>query len=410
MTESGEIQNSPINESINMKYPTLDGLQVSGKKVFVRVDFNVSLNTDGQIRDDARIRAALPTIQELLSKGAQLILASHLGRPKGTPTPKYSLLPVAKRLAELTGKEVLMPDDCVGMAVKKLIAETRDKQIILLENLRFHAEEEACDEIFSQKLAELADVYVNDAFGAMHRAHASTAGMVKHFTQKAIGRLVEREVSFLGKLLKEPQKPFLVILGGAKVSDKIGVIENLMNFADEFIIGGGMAYTFLKAQGVNIGKSLVEDAKISQAKKILERAKNKGVTLHLPVDSVVAEAFAADSPHKTYKNGDDWQDGMALDIGPSAIKEFSEAVSRAKTIFWNGPLGVYEMDAFRKGTLALAGELAKANALTVIGGGDSLAAIHAAGVEDKMAHLSTGGGASLEFLEGKTLPGLKVFA
>lgn len=393
-----------------MKYPTLDNLDVSGKKVFLRVDFNVSLTEAGLVRDDARIRAALPTIQELQAKGAQLVLASHLGRPKGTVVPKYSLLPAARRLAELTGVEVLIPDDCVGMAVKKLISEVRDKQIVLLENLRFHPEEESCDDVFSSKLAELADVYVNDAFGSMHRAHASTVGMVKKFQQRAVGRLVEREVSFLGKLLKEPQKPFLVILGGAKVSDKIGVIENLMNFADEFIIGGGMAYTFLKAQGVNIGKSMVEDLKLAQAKKILERARNKGVKIHLPVDSLVAQHFAADSPTMIRKNGEDWGDGMALDVGPESIREFSQVVGRARTLFWNGPLGVYEMAAFAGGTLSMARELAKSSAMTVVGGGDSLAAIHHAGVGEKISHLSTGGGASLEFLEGKELPGLKVLA
>lgn len=403
-------KNPDQQEYESMKYPTLDNLDVSGKRVFVRVDFNVSLADDGSVRDDARIRAALPTLTELANKGAHLILASHLGRPKGAVVPKYSLLPVAKRLAELTGQEVLMPDDCVGMAVKKLISEARDKQIVLLENLRFHAEEEANDDSFAKRLAELAEIYVNDAFGTMHRAHASTSGMVKFFQRKAVGRLVEREVSFLGKLLKEPQKPFLVILGGAKVSDKIGVIENLMNFADEFVIGGGMAYTFLKASGINVGKSLVEDAKISQARKILERARNKGVKFHLPADSVVAESFAADAPHRVLKNGEDWGEGMALDVGPVALVEFSEAVARAKTVFWNGPLGVYEMTAFQQGTIEIARKLAKSGALTVVGGGDSLAAIHQSGVADKISHLSTGGGASLEFLEGQTLPGLKALA
>lgn len=390
-----------------MKYPTLDKISCQGKTVFVRVDFNVSLNDKGEIRDDTRIRGALPTINELFGKGAKIVLASHLGRPKGKFEKKYSLLPVAQCLAELLQCEVTMPDDCTGMAVKKLIGEMRDKQVVLLENLRFHAEEENNDEGFSQKLAELADIYVDDAFGAMHRAHASTVGMVKKFKEKAMGRLVEKEVGFLSQLLHEPKKPYIVILGGAKVSDKINVIDNLINVANKVIIGGGMAYTFLKAQGYDVGKSLVEEAKLAQAAKILDRAKVKGVTILLPTDSVIAERFDAGAQYRVAKNGENWNDWRGLDIGPASIETFSQAMVEAKTIFWNGPMGVYEMPAFQAGTQAIAKVLAESKAMTVVGGGDSLAAINKSGYAQKITHLSTGGGASLEFLEGVELPGLK---
>ncbi len=391
-----------------MKYPTLDSLDVHGKTVFLRVDFNVSFTADGAIRDDARLRASLPTINELRLKGAKLVIASHLGRPKGEKNPKYSLLPVAKRLAELIEAEVVMPEDCTGMAVKKLIHDAKDNQVVLLENLRFHAEEESCDAAFSEKLASLADIYVNDAFGTMHRAHASTVGMVKHFSQKAVGRLVEKEINFLGRLLNEPQKPFVVVLGGAKISDKIAVIENLMNVADAILVGGGMAYTFLKAQGVAVGKSLVEEPKQALAKRLIERAQTKGVELLLPVDSIVAQKFAADSPHQTLANNNGFGDGMGLDIGPKTVEKFKEVLAKAKTVFWNGPMGVYEMPAFQNGTNAIAKMIADSSALKVVGGGDSLAAVEASGFAGKIDHLSTGGGASLEFLEGKELPGLKV--
>lgn len=390
-----------------MKYPTLDNLDCHGKTVFLRVDFNVSLTPDGSVRDDARLQASLPTIAELRRKGAKLVLASHLGRPKGEVNPKYSLLPVAKRLAEMTDADVIMPQDCIGMAVKKLVHDAKEDQIVLLENLRFHPEEEACDVGFSQKLAELADVYVDDAFGAMHRAHASTVGMVSFFKEKAMGRLVEKEINFLSRLLHEPQKPFVVVLGGAKISDKMAVIENLMNFADTILIGGGMAYTFLKAQGFAVGKSLVEEPKIALAKRLLERAQNKGVTLLLPEDSVVAEKFDAHSAYRVLNNNQSWDGGMGLDIGPKTVAQFAKELAKAKTIFWNGPMGVYEMPAFQKGTDALARLMAESTALKVVGGGDSLAAIEQSGFADKIDHLSTGGGASLEFLEGKELPGLR---
>lgn len=392
-----------------MKYPTLDKLDCQDKTVFVRVDYNVSLNKDGEIRDDARIVASIPTLNELRQKGAKLVLASHLGRPKGKPDEKFSLLPVAKRLAELLDCDVLMPDDCVGMEVKKLIAETRPEgQVLLLENLRFQPGEESNDPIFSEKLASLADIYVNDAFGTMHRAHASTVGMVKHFKQKAIGRLVEKEVVFLGRLITEPAKPFVVVLGGGKVADKIAVIENLIGKADKILIGGGMAYTFLKARGVDVGRSLVDDSKLSLARRLMERARVKGVELLLPVDSVVADTYAADSAYRVLKNSDSWGEGMALDIGPDTIRCFEDVLLTAKTIFWNGPMGVYEMPVFQKGTNEIARQIAAATALSVVGGGDSLAAVAQAGVMDKISYHSTGGGASLEFLQGTDLPGLKV--
>lgn len=392
----------------NMKYPTIDNLDLQGKTVFVRVDYNVSLN-GAEIRDDTRIRASLPTLKELKSKGACLVLASHLGRPDGKRDEKFSLLPVAGRLAELMECEVVAPDDCVGMEVKKLIHDAKPEQIVLLENLRFHAEEKSCDALFSEKLASLADVYVNDAFGTMHRSHASTVGMVKHFKQKAIGRLVEKEVNFLSRLMSEPEPPFVVVIGGAKVSDKMAVIENLLNRANAILVGGGMAYTFLKAKGTDVGNSLVEDSKISLAKRIMERARVKGVDFLLPVDSIVADEFKESSPHRVLKNSDSWASGMALDIGPETVRCYADVLATAKTVFWNGPMGVYEMAAFKKGTDKIAELVAATHAVTVVGGGDLLAAVAAVGVADKISHLSTGGGASLKFLEGIELPGLKVF-
>lgn len=392
----------------HMKYPTLDSLDCQGKVVFVRVDYNVSLTDDGQIRDDARLVASLTTLKELRQKGAKIVLASHLGRPDGKRVEKYSLLPVARRLAELLDCEVLAPDNCIGMEVKKLIHDAKAEQVVLLENLRFHAEEKACDDSFSEKLASLADIYVNDAFGTMHRAHASTVGMVKYFKQKAIGRLVEKEVSFLGRLLTEAEKPFVVVLGGAKVSDKIAVIENLLNKADKILIGGGMAYTFLKAKGVEVGKSLVEDSKLSLAKRLMERAQTKGVDLLLPIDSKIAKECRADVDYRVVKNDENWEGWMALDIGPETIRCYADVLATAKTIFWNGPMGVYEVPVFQQGTDEIARLIAKSKALSVVGGGDSLAAVAQAGVADQISHLSTGGGAALNFLEGQELPGLKV--
>jgi phosphoglycerate kinase len=338
--------------------------------------------------------------------GANLVLASHFGRPEGRDK-KYSLLPVAHRLAELTEIEVIFPEDCIGIEVKKLISENRERKIILLENLRFHKEEETNDKNFSDHLAILADIYVTDAFGCLHRAHASTVGMVTKFKEKAVGRLVEKEISCLGKLLDEPQKPYIVVLGGAKVSDKIAVIENLLSLANTFLIGGGMAYTFLKAKGYDVGKSLVEESKLGFAKKILEKAKIKGVNFILPEDHLVADAFAADAHFQIKSNGDAWGTGMGLDIGPETQKVFAEKILGAKTVFWNGPMGVFEFPNFQKGTNFIAKCLAESRAMTVVGGGDSLSAVNQSGFAEKITHLSTGGGASLNFLEGVELPGLK---
>jgi phosphoglycerate kinase len=391
----------------SMIYPTLDALELQDKTVFLRVDFNVSLDAQGNITDDSRIRAALPTILELQEKGAKIVLASHLGRPKGKVVKKYSLLPVAQRLAELSNTEVIFPEHCVGMEVKKLIAENREGKLCLLENLRFHSGEEANDDSFAEQLAELADVYVTDAFGALHRAHASTVGITKYIKEKAIGRLVEKEVNFLSKLLFEPQKPYVVILGGAKVSDKIGVIESLMNVADCFLIGGGMAYTFLKAQGVDVGSSLVEDTKLAVARKMLERAKIKGIKFLLPVDHLVASKFDNDAEQKVVDNKSDWDGFMGLDIGEKTVELYSEAISSAKNVFWNGPMGVFEFSNYKNGTNGIAKALTESKAMTVVGGGDSLSAINQSGFADKVTHLSTGGGASLNFLEGADLPGLK---
>ncbi len=391
-----------------MQYPTLDSLDCAGKTVFLRVDYNVTLDDASNIVDDTRIRESLPTVNFLLDHGAKLVLASHLGRPNGQPNSKYSLLPVAQRLAELIHHEVLFPDNCVGIEVQKLIRDAKSQhQVVLLENLRFHEEEEANDPQFAQQLAQLADIYVTDAFGTLHRAHASTQGMIKHFKHKAIGRLVEKECQFLGRLIHEPAHPFVVVLGGAKVSDKISVLENLMNMADKIIIGGGMAYTFLKAQGVNVGESLVEEAKISFAKRILERAKNKNIEIVLPVDSVVADSFSKDAKFKVQGNDENWGTGRGLDIGPKSRELFAQAIGKAKMVFWNGPMGVYEFTACQAGTKAVAKAIAETECLSVVGGGDSLAAVEQTGYADRISHLSTGGGAALTFLEGVPLEGLK---
>ena len=390
---------------MTIKY--IDELAISEKRVFIRVDFNVSLDDSGQIRDDTRIKAALPTIRYALGENAKVILASHLGRPKGKPNPKYTLKPVATRLAELLGDvDVLMPEDCVGDAVKKLNSEMEPGQLMLLENLRFHPEEEANDEGFSKQLAALCDVYVNDAFGTAHRAHASTAGMVRFVEAKGAGFLMRSEVEALSKLLDNPAKPFVAILGGAKVSDKLGVIENLMNICSSILIGGGMAYTFLKAQGVEIGKSLVEDEKIHTARRILERAQTRGIPIMLPRDHVVATSCEAGVATKITQNDSIPEGMMGLDIGPRTSAEYSDVIMKARTIFWNGPMGVFEIPAFAAGTNKVAMAVAESGAHSVVGGGDSISAINQAGVASRISHVSTGGGASLEFVEGKKLPGL----
>lgn len=385
-----------------MNKKTIRDIEVAGKRVLVRVDFNVPLDKAGQITDDTRIRAALPTIEYLRDKGAKVIVCSHLGRPKGKVAEEFRLTPVAKRLSELLGTPVRKTDDCIGPEVEKAVAAMKPGDVLLLENLRFHAEEEANDPGFAKQLAALADVYVNDAFGAAHRAHASTEG-VAHFLPAVAGFLMERELTFLGKALADPTRPFVAILGGAKVSDKIGVIENLLPKVDWLIVGGGMANTFLKALGYEVGASLVEEDKVELAKDLLQRA---GKKLMLPVDVVIADAFAADAKHQTVPVDKVLPGWRILDIGPQSVEAFNAVLKKAKTVVWNGPMGVFEFPAFAAGTVAIAKSLAETDATTIIGGGDSAAAVEQAGVADKMTHISTGGGASLEFLEGRVLPGV----
>jgi len=388
-----------------MNKKSVKDVEVRGKRVLVRVDFNVPLDEQGQITDDTRIRASLPTIEYLVKEGARVILASHLGRPKGKVNPKYSLAPVVKRLSELLGQAVQLAGDCVGDVVREAVNKLQDGQVLLLENLRFHAEEEKNDPTFARDLATLAELYVNDAFGTAHRAHASTEG-VTHYIPAVAGLLMQKEVEFMGNALERPERPFVAIIGGAKVSDKIGVIDNLLDKVDALIIGGGMANTFLKAQGFEVGKSLLEEEKVELAKQIIEKAKAKGVALELPIDVVVAKAFAADAPHRTVSVAEIQEDEMALDIGSASAEKFEALISTARTVIWNGPMGVFEMDAFAKGTERIAQAVASCGGITIVGGGDSVAAVEKMGVADRMTHISTGGGASLEFLEGKVLPGV----
>lgn len=381
----------------------IEELPIGGKRTFVRVDFNVPLS-GGKVSDDTRIREALPTIKHAISRGARLILASHLGRPKGKRNPDFSLMPVGERLRELLEMEIIVAEDCVGDGVRKLAADLREGQVLLLENLRFYKEEEANDPGFSEKLAQLADVYVNDAFGCAHRAHASTAGMVAHVKHKGIGYLMRKELKYLGELLGKPNRPFVAVLGGAKVSDKIAVISSLLVKADAVLIGGAMAYTFLKAQGVAVGKSLVEEDKLKVASDILKQARERKVEILLPVDHVVA-ASPDDAKGEVVK-GAIPEGRMGLDIGPSSVAAFGTRIASARTVFWNGPLGMFERPAFAEGTLSMARALADSKAVTVVGGGDSVAAIQQSGVAERITHISTGGGASLELVEGKTLPGV----
>jgi phosphoglycerate kinase len=389
----------------SMSKATVRDIDVKGKRVLVRVDFNVPLDDEGRITDDTRIRAALPTVKYLLDRGAKVILASHLGRPKGQRKDEFSLAPVAMRLEELLKQSVRKLDDCVGDQVKAAVASMKNGDIVLLENLRFHQEEEANDEGFAKALAALADIYVNDAFGTAHRAHASTAG-VAEFLPGVAGFLMEKEIDVMGKALSAPERPFVAILGGAKVKDKVGVISNLIEKVDSLIVGGGMAYTFLKAKGLEIGKSIVDLEKLGLAKELMEKAKAMGVTFLLPVDVVVADRFAEDADVKVVGVSEIPQDWQALDIGPKTGEEFSQEIAEAKTVVWNGPMGVFEMKPFAEGTRRIAQALADSEAVTIVGGGDSAAAIEEMGFADKMTHVSTGGGASLEFLEGKVLPGV----
>lgn len=383
---------------------TLKDVDLRGKRVLVRCDFNVPQDESLNITDDTRIRASLPTIKYILGQNPKkLILMSHLGRPDSKAVAKYSLKPVAKRLRELLGEEVRMLSDCAGEPIQKEI-ESAPERVILLENLRFHPEEEKNDSAFAKALSALADIFVNDAFGTAHRAHASTEG-VTHYLTSVAGFLLEKEINYLGNALEKPQKPFMVILGGAKVSDKITVIKNLLPKADEIIIGGGMAYTFLKAQGKQIGNSKLEQDKLQTAKEILEEAKNKKVKICLPVDNVITEKIAPDAKVKTV--GENIPEGwIAADIGPKTVENYCADLKKAKTIVWNGPLGVFEMEPFANGTEKVAEFISGLKAATIIGGGDTAAAIAKFGLEDKMTHISTGGGASLEFLEGKILPGI----
>mgnify|MGYP004638335045 FL=1 len=389
-----------------MNKKTVKDIDVNGKKVLVRCDFNVPIDSEtGKITDNRRIRAALSTIQYLLDHNAKVILCSHLGRPKGEFNLKYSLKPVAEELSKLLNKDVKLAKDVIGESAKELTANMKEGDIVLLENVRFHKEEEQNDPEYSKALASMAEIYVNDAFGTAHRAHSSTTG-VADYLPAVSGFLIEKELEFLGGALENPAHPFVAILGGAKVSDKIGVIENLLDKVDTLIIGGGMAYTFYKAQGHHIGTSICEEDKLDLAKSILEKAQEKGVKLLLPVDNHVSSEYSNNGEEKMV-NSTEIPDGfMGLDIGPKTIEKFEEAVKDAKTVVWNGPLGVCEFDKFATGTKAVATMLSKIDAITIIGGGDSAAAIEKLGLADKMTHISTGGGASLEFLEGKTLPGI----
>ena len=388
-----------------MNKKTILDIEVKGKKVLVRCDFNVPLDENNNITDENRIVGALPTIKYLIENGAKVILCSHMGRPKGEFNMKYSLAPVAKRLSEKLGKDVVLAADVVGDSAKSLTANMKDGDVVLLENVRFHKEEEKNDPAFAKQLADLADVFVNDAFGTAHRAHASTAG-VADYIPAVCGFLIQKEIEIMGGALSNPARPFVAILGGAKVSDKIGVIENLLDKVDVLIVGGGMAYTFFKAQGNNIGTSICEADKVELAASLLKKAEAKGVKLMLPVDTMVATEFKADAESKVVPSTEIPDGWMGLDIGPKTIEEFSKVLANAKTVIWNGPMGVFEFEQFATGTKKVAEAVSNVNGTTIIGGGDSAAAVEQLGFADKMTHISTGGGASLEFLEGIVLPGI----
>jgi phosphoglycerate kinase len=389
-----------------MAIRTVDQIELKGKRVFIRVDFNVPQDEKGNITDDTRILLSLPTIRFVGEAGGKVILASHLGRPKGKKDPKFSLAPVAKKLSELLKKKVAFATDCIGQEVQKQIEGLKDGEVLLLENLRFHPEEEKNEEAFSKALASLCDVYVNDAFGTAHRDNASTEGMTRFVKTMAAGFLMMKEVESLEKALVNPQKPYVAILGGAKVSDKIGVIQNLLDKVTTLLIGGGMAYTFLKAEGFQVGKSLVEEDQIGFSRDLLEKAKGK-ITFLLPSDHVAAERMDIQSKREVVKNDKIPSGWTCLDIGPETVKTFSKEIGAAKTIVWNGPMGVFELRPFSQGTFAIAKAVADSSAFSIVGGGDSVAAVNQAGVADRISHISTGGGASLEFLEGKKLPGIE---
>lgn len=388
-----------------MNKKTIEDIDVRGKKVLVRVDFNVPLDKEQNITDDTRIRAALPTIKYLLDNNAKVILMSHLGRPKGEFEAKYSLAPVAKRLEELLNTKVTMAKDVIGESAKAAVDALKEGEVVLLENVRFHKEETKNDPEFAKALASFGEIYVNDAFGTAHRAHASTEGVARYLPAVA-GYLIKKELEVMGKALNNPERPFVAILGGAKVSDKIGVIENLIDKVDTLIIGGGMAYTFFKARGYEIGDSLLEEDKIDLARSLEEKAKARGVKLLLPIDNVVAKEFKADAEHKVVSSEEIPAGWQGLDIGPKTCELFGEEIKKAKTVVWNGPMGVFEMPTFAKGTEAIARYMSECQGTTIIGGGDSAAAVEQLGYADKITHISTGGGASLEFLEGKELPGV----
>jgi phosphoglycerate kinase len=390
---------------MNYNKKSIEDIEFNGKKVLTRCDFNVPQDEEGNITDDSRIRAALPTIEYMLSNQAAVILCSHLGRPKGEFNTKYSLAPVASRLSELLGKEVKLAKDVIGPDADTLTAALQPGEVMLLENVRFHKEEEKNDPEFAKKLASYADIYVNDAFGTAHRAHASTAGVADYLPAVG-GYLIDKEISTMGSALQDPRRPFVAILGGAKVSDKIGVINNLLEKVDTLIVGGGMAYTFVRATGGTIGQSLCEEDKLDYAREMLEKAESKGVKFLLPTDTIAAEEFAADAKAVTVETNSIPDNLMGLDIGPETRKKFTDAVKTAGTVVWNGPMGVFEFEQFAEGTRAIARALAESNAIRIIGGGDSAAAIKQLGFADKMTHISTGGGASLEFLEGLELPGI----
>lgn len=384
---------------------SVEDLELKGKRVLIRVDFNVPL--DGkQITDDTRIKAAIPTIKHVIENGGRAILMSHLGRPEGKVVPEFSLEPVAGRLEKLLDKAVTMAPDCIGDEVKAIVSKMKDGDVVLLENLRFHAGEEKNDPDFAKKLSELAELYVNDAFGAAHRAHASTVGVTQYISQPAAGFLMQKEIRYISKAIGNPERPFMVILGGAKVSDKIGVIEHLMEKADDILIGGAMAYTFLKAQGHQVGKSLVEDDKLDVAKELLKKSLDLSVPIYLPTDHVIADRFAPDANTKIYRRRSVCDGWRGMDIGPDTVATYKDILKNAKTIIWNGPMGVFEFDAFAKGSFAIAKILAESDAVTIVGGGDCVAAVQKSGYADKITHISTGGGASLEMMEGKELPGI----